>query len=94
MIPEIQTILDVVQSFGWGMVFLYLYLSEKRDHTETRKNKDLEIERLRAAHLADIREFARIGQSLYQVGSRDNPAVPRDRNEVNHGVAPLLPTPS
>lgn len=92
MTPEVQTLLDVIQQVGMWAVFAWLYISEKRDHAETRKSKDLEIERLRAAHLADIREIAGIQQGLFRVGSPMHPAVPRDRNEINHQPPPVLPS--
>ena len=92
MTPEVQSILDIIQQVGMWAVFAWLYMTEKRDHAETRKSKDLEIERLRSAHMADMRELAGLQRSLYRVGSADNPAVPRDRNEFNHQPPPVLPS--
>lgn len=74
MAPEVQSLLDIIQQVGMWAVFAWLYISEKKDHNETRKANALELSAARAAHLSDIREFARIGQSLYQV---NQPAVPR-----------------
>lgn len=83
MTPEIQAFLTVIRDVGMWAVFAWLYISEKKDHAQTRREKDAEIEKQRSAHLADIREFARIGQSLYQV---NQPAVPRTAEKQ---LAPL-----
>lgn len=74
MTPEVQALLDMVQQFGIWIIFAWLYITEKRDHMQTRKDKDIEIEKIRAAYLADIREMAGMRTSLYSV---QGPAVPR-----------------
>lgn len=87
MTPEVQSLFDIIQQLGFAALFAWLYISEKRDHNATRREKDTELEKSRSAHLADIREFARIAQSLYTVSQ---PAVPRDRNDANHVTAPAV----
>lgn len=74
MTPDVQALLDLVQQFGIWIVFAWLFITEKRDHAETRRTKDIEIDKVRTAHLSDIREFARLNGNLYSV---QQPAVPR-----------------
>jgi len=51
MTPEIQGLLSIIRDVGMWAVFAWLYISEKKDHAITRREKDAEIEKQRSAHL-------------------------------------------
>ena len=78
MTPEIQAFIDAAQSLGMWAIFFWLYINKEREIKELREKKDAEVERARAAHMNDLRDWSRLGQGLYSVGSPQNPAVPRD----------------
>lgn len=82
MTPEIQSILDIVQQFGIWVIFAWLYVTEKRDHAETRRRAEQELKEARQAHMSDIRDIAGLQRSLYSVGTPMHPAVPRDLKEA------------
>ena len=57
---DINVLVDLVQSFGTGMMFLYLFLKEREAH-----------ERTRTQHMVDLRDIAGLSDRLRP--SRDEP---------------------
>lgn len=64
----ITQILNLVQSAGMWVVFLYLYISEKKAHNETRKD-----------YRNDLREVSGLRQNLIRV---DGNTVIGDKSEL------------
>lgn len=88
MTPEVQALFDVMREVGFAALFAWLYIAEKRDRTADRIRHESELSASRSAHMADIREIAGMRQSLFQVGTPQNPAVPRDLREALNYPAP------
>lgn len=53
MESDINLLVDLVQSFGTGIMFLYLFLKEREAH-----------ERTRTQHLIDLRDIAGMSDRL------------------------------
>jgi len=64
---NITQILNIVQSAGMWVVFLYLYISEKKSHNETREQ-----------YRKDLREISGLRQSLPRVDG--STIVPDSKN--------------
>ena len=89
MTPEIQALLDIIQQVGLWAIFAWLYVQEKRDHAETRRNLYAQLEAAKSSHMADIREIAGMRQNLYSLNPQNS--VPRDppRLREERGISGL-----
>lgn len=56
-----KTLVDLAQSFGIWIVFMYLYISEKRAHEQTRRE-----------YRDDLREIAGLRQNLQRTQTYAN----------------------
>lgn len=67
MTPEMQSLVEIVAQVGSWVIFLTLFMYERRDHAETRKSLYKELETARLDHMNDLREIANMRQQLYRV---------------------------
>jgi hypothetical protein len=67
MTPEVETLIQIVNSVGLWAVFFYLYLDERRSHQKTREDLTLREHAARDAHMSDLREIAGMRADLGRV---------------------------
>lgn len=67
MTPELQSLADLVANVGVWVVFLGLFIQERKEHADTRKSLYREIEAARLDHMSDLREIANMREKLHRV---------------------------
>lgn len=64
MTPELEIILKLLSDFVLSGIFAYMFITERRDHAETRKELYKDVENARGEHREDLRQLAGLRQSL------------------------------
>ena len=67
MTPEMDTLLQVVNSLGMWALFFYLYWDERKSHQKTRDELTHREQAARDAHMSDLREIAGMRADLSRV---------------------------
>lgn len=64
---DIQTLLQAAQTMGLWIVFAWLYLDERKQHSKTRQDMSDRVRAAKDAHMSDLREIAGMRADLNRV---------------------------
>jgi hypothetical protein len=75
---DIQTLMQAAQTMGLWLVFAWLYIDERKQHSKTRHDLAGEIRTAKDAHMSDLREIAGVRIAL------DRAAAIAQAQQVQH----------
>lgn len=83
MSPELDTLLQVVNSLGTWALFFYLYWDERKSHQKTREEMTRRESLARDSHMHDLREIAGMRADLGRVAriTQEIKQMPPDKQQ-------------